>query len=118
LSLKEQIDRDVFEIFLNPSDFGEFHTVNGSRVLCIIDKNNVHMRASLGRRTEGVREDSLFMYVKTQEFATPPKPYDLISVDGREYAVRSVSDEMGLLVIEYGGVSDSRRIPGNRPKPF
>jgi hypothetical protein len=118
MSLKEQVENDIFEIFLNPRDFGEFHMVNGSRVLSLIDKNNVHMRASQGRRTEGVREDSLFLYIKAAEFATPPKPHEPINVDGKDCFIRSVSDEGGLLVIEYGGVSDGKRIAGDRPRPF
>jgi hypothetical protein len=109
MSLKQQVEKDIFGVFLNLDDFGEFHKVNGSRVLCIIDKNNIHMRASMGRRTEGVREDSLFLYIKAAEFVTPPKPYEPIEVDGKPFTVRSVSDEMGLLVIEYGSVSDSQR---------
>jgi hypothetical protein len=118
MSLKEQVENDIFGVFLNLRDFGEFHAVNGSRVLCLIDKNNVHMRASMGRRTEGVREDSLFLYIKATEFAKPPKPYEPLEVDGVKFTIRGVSDEMGLLVIEYGGVSDCRRIPGDRPRPF
>jgi hypothetical protein len=122
MNLKEQIEEDIFRVFLNPQDFGEFHTVNGSRVLSIIDKNNVHMRSTVrlqvGRGAEGVHEDSLFVYVKATEFAKPPKPHEPIEVDGKSYVIRSVSDEMGILVIEYGGVSDSRHITGNRPHPF
>jgi hypothetical protein len=118
MPLREQIDADIFGVFLNTEDFGEIHTINGSQVLCIIDKNNIHMRASMGRRTEGVREDSLFLYIKTSEFSSPPKPFSPIEVDGKEYVIRSVSEEMGVLVIEYGGVTSGRREFGNRPRPF
>ena len=116
MGLKEQIENDIFGVFLNLCDFGEFHTINGSRLLGLIDKNNVHMRASTGRRTEGVREDSFFLYIKAAEFVTLPKPYEPIEVDGKRYTIRSVLDEMGLLVIEYGGVSDGRRVVGDKPR--
>ena len=51
LTLKEQIDADIFGIFLNIRDFGVLRIINGVKVLCLIEKNNVHMRASAGRRT-------------------------------------------------------------------
>lgn len=114
MTLKEQVAADIHGVFLSLRDFGDFHTVNGSRVLCLIEKNNVHMRAPAGRRTEGVREDSLFLYIHAGEFRTVPKPHDPLEVDGRKFFVRSVSEEMGILVIEYGAVSDGRRISGRQ----
>ena len=116
-NLKEQIAGDIFSVFLNEDEFADWHTVNGSRLKCIIDKNNVHMRASAGRRTEGVREDSFFLYIHAGEFRTSPEPNSEIDIDGKKYAIRSVSDEMGLLVIEYGRVfgRNGNHISGNAP---
>ena len=77
-------------------------------MLCVVDKNNVHMRhmrAPAGRRTEGVREDSLFLYIHAGEFRTVPKLHDPLEVDGRKFFIRSVSEEMGILVIEYGAMN-------------
>ena len=109
MSLKEQIEGDIFGVFLNPKDFGDFHTVNGSRVMCLVDKDNVHMRSGGGRRTEGVREGSFFLYIAAAEFRVKPKAHDPIEVNGGKYFIRNVSDEEGMLVIEYGGVSDGIR---------
>lgn len=115
MSLKEQIEADIFKVFLNPKDFGDFHTVNGSRVMCAVDKNNVHMRSGGGRRTEGVREDSFFLYIAAGAFRDKPEARDPITIDGKSYTIRNVSDEGGMLVIEYGGVSDGRRFSVGRP---
>ena len=118
-NLKDQIADDIFNVFLNLDDFADWHTVNGSRLKCLIDKNNVHMRASAGRRTEGVREDSFFLYIHAEEFRTPPEPNSEIDIDGKKYAIRSVSDEMDLLVIEYGRVfGRGNPISGNAPRPL
>lgn len=115
MNLKELVEADVFGVFLNPDEMADWHEVNGTRLLCAIDKNNVHMRTGGGRRTEGVREDSLFLYIASDAFRNKPVAHEPITVDGKRYKIRDVSDEFGMLVIEYGDISDGRRKPIGRP---
>ena len=41
MGFKELLRQDVKNVFLNPAEFGEEHTVNGKRMQIIIDDNEL-----------------------------------------------------------------------------
>lgn len=118
MSLKELISEDVRKVFLNFNDFAEIHKINGANILCVIDKDNTHMRSSGGRRTEGVREDSFFVYIDSREFVKKPSPHERIDIDGKSYFIRDIADENGIFVIQCGEVSDGKRFPFSKSEPI
>ena len=38
MGFKEVVDDDIQNIFLNSSEFGTEHTLNGRKVICVIDE--------------------------------------------------------------------------------
>lgn len=115
MNFDELIAVDIRGVFLNPVDFGKVHNINGTDVICVIDKNNIHIRGgggrvAGGRREEGVREGSFFLYIDALEFENKPMPHEQIEIDGHSYFMRDVSDEDGIYIIECGEVSNGKRI--------
>lgn len=97
-SFKEMLADDVKATFLNASEFSDYHDLNGERVLCQIDKNIVSGTDDGAHPLEGVFVNTLTIYVAAGDFEKPVEG-QILSVDDSMHIVRSVSDEMGVLVI-------------------
>lgn len=92
---KDAAASDIKRVFLNADEFSDYHDIDGERVLCQIDKNVTKGAAA---SLEGVFINSLTIYVSSEDIEKPVEG-QILSVDGSMHSVRSVSDEMGVLVI-------------------
>ena len=45
---KDMIESDIDEVFFNPNEFGEEHSLDGKRMVLIIDENALIQRRSGG----------------------------------------------------------------------
>lgn len=93
---KDLVQNDIEDVFLNLDEFAETHNINGDTVRCILDKviNEAHGEDAF----VGVFVNQLTLYVKTGDILTPEEG-DLLRVDGSNHIVKSVNEEMGVLVI-------------------
>lgn len=97
-SFKEMLADDVKAVFLNANEFSDYHDLNGERVLCQIDKNIVEDSGAGAHPLEAVFVNTLTIYVAAGDIDKPVEG-QILSVDDSMHIVRSVSDEMGVLVI-------------------
>ncbi len=95
-AFKDALAVDVKKVFLNADEFSDYHDLDGERVLCQIDKNLID--GAQGTETEGVFVNTLTIYVSADDIEKPVEG-QILSVDDSMHIVRSVSDEMGILVI-------------------
>ena len=96
---KVAVQNDIKAVFLNLKEYGEWHTLNGAKIQCVIDKNVTQDLE--GRGTEsiiGVFTNLLTIYVDSSDIPTPVEG-EILSVDGSLHLVKSVSEEGGMLVI-------------------
>lgn len=96
IDYKSQFKADVGSVFLDPNIFAEWHDIDGLRVKALLDKV---MTQDDGPGRVGVFINQLRVYVRTEDIQPVPVEDEIISIDGFEYYVRSVSDEDGVLVI-------------------
>lgn len=96
IDYKSQFKADVDSVFLDPSIFADWHDIDGLRVKALLDKV---MTQDDGSGRVGVFINQLRVYVRTEDIQPVPVEDEIISIDGFEYYVRSVSDEDGVLVI-------------------
>ncbi len=90
------VQKDIKAVFLNLEEFGEWHTLNGVKVQCVIDKN---LTQEFGdSRIVGVFVNILTIYVDSSDIQTPVEG-EILSIDGSLHLVKSVSEEGGMLVI-------------------
>ena len=95
---KDAIERDVRNVFIDEDYFAERHRLGDDGLVpCILD-TEVIAAGTYGSR-EGVLSNTLTVYVPTEYLSAVPVTGQPFSVDGSLHNVRSVSVEMGVLVI-------------------
>lgn len=98
-AFKEAVRKDVKGTFINFDEFAYWHTLNGKKVLCIIDKDITSEVAARNRDLEGVFLNTLTIYVEDLDLNPRPVEGELLKVDGSFHLVQSVSDEDGVYAI-------------------
>lgn len=104
ISFKEQVEKDNGDTFLNLSEFGEEHELNGTLCHCILQGDTIQQALSIG---EGISKAYPTIYgadltvnVKAVDLAEEVPVYgQLFSVDEETYLVQSVREDMGMLTI-------------------
>ena len=99
IDFKAMVAHDVNAVFLNHGEFAEMHRLNDDLVECVIDELLTKEAAdTLTNPMEGIFLNAITIYVKTGDI---PKPVEgeVLMIDGRMHLVKSVRDEMGMLVI-------------------
>ena len=100
-TFKELLNQDINQVFLNPDEFAEYHMVNGQKILCMIDNNELLERRSIVKNGEKTVKDGLFLaslllYARTEDLHGKPILGGVMTVDGRQYRVTDATDEMGI----------------------
>ena len=88
MSFKSWLYNDIFHTFLNAAEFGEEHELDGRKMICIIDSNEVEERGKKQfehSRIDGIYEDNIIVHA--------------ISLDGKMYRVTDSRDEGGMYSI-------------------
>lgn len=99
LDFKAMVARDVKAVFIDESEFGEVHDINGKPVTCVIDRMMTQeANDTLTNPLDGVFVNAITIYVSPREVEKPVEG-EVLMFDDQMCIVRSVSDEMGILVI-------------------
>ena len=104
ISFKEQVEKDNGDTFLNLSEFGEEHELNGTLCTCILQGDTIQQVLSIG---EGISKNYPTIYgadltvnVKASDLEEETPVYgQLFTVDEEIYIVQSVKEDMGMLTI-------------------
>ena len=105
MDFKEILKSDVKNVFLNPREFAEEHSINGKKLTLVIQEDmleNFNIRQSSEgreRRAAGLYSGGIAVYASAADIheafnGTHPKPQGMIELDGKKYIVIS-SDKMG-----------------------
>lgn len=96
---RDALERDVHSVFFNEEEFAERHSLGDDGLVpCILDTEAI-AAGTYGSSREGVLSNTLTVYVPTEYLSEVPVTGQPFSVDGSLHIVRSVSVEMGVLVI-------------------
>ena len=85
MSLKTNILEDIDNVFMNMQDFGEEHTIDNKKVVCVIDDDALKIRS--GSNELSVSESTLLLFAKESELPKRKVAGDEILIDGRIYIV-------------------------------
>lgn len=100
MTFKEILRNDIKTVFLNPSEFGEEHTVNGKKMVVIIDDNELTERKKrAGQHMDGIYTNQKLLYVAASDFETRPTRDSILWFDGERYRVIDVISEDGIYSI-------------------
>lgn len=97
MSFKDQIEKDLVDVFLNTEEFAEFHRVEGARIAVVVDKDQLN-KLKQGQILGLVEADMLLMG-REVDFPADLDPGRLINVDGRELIVVDSGKDMGLVEV-------------------
>lgn len=101
MSFKDQVEKDIKAVFINPLEFADMHNINGVNMLCVVDKDQFIERTtpSYAEYAEGVFKDLLHIYVDIKDMARRPVKGEVLRLDGEIYLVQSVFEDMGMYEI-------------------
>jgi hypothetical protein len=108
MGFKEQLFKDIGNVFMNPDEFGESHTVDGKKMNVIVDNAEIIERSkkqSDKGRIEGIFARQLLFYVSRSEFGPLPAVGRVLEFDGKKYRISDAVDEGALYSITLGALS-------------
>ncbi|KYD24610.1 hypothetical protein [Parageobacillus toebii] len=102
MNFKDQLAKDLKNVFFNQDEFAEYIDIDGQQVLAIIGSDQFHERPrhpeELYNITHGIYQSSITILVKSDDFEKPAVGQQ-IYINGEDYLVVSVSEESGVLKI-------------------
>ena len=101
MTFKEQIAKDVNNVFMNMDEFADTHIINGKKMSCIVDSNEMidrEKRYQYKRSlyADGVYLKELLIYVKAEEFGPLPPVGRTLTLDKKSYLISDAVDEDGI----------------------
>lgn len=98
MSFRDIVQTDLGNVFFNLDEFAEEHTIDGRKMLCIIDQDaNI---ASAVQSVTGIYAANRRIYVREEDMKALPKEGKRLSLDGQFFFVTDARAEMGVFVIE------------------
>lgn len=102
MTFKEMIREDIADVFLDPDEFGEKHTVNGREgVRIVTDEFELFNREKFKKE---VKDDSTsaqrgIIYVKASDVGRLPKSGRQIRIDDVNFRIENAVDENGIYAL-------------------
>ena len=97
MSFKEQILKDLDNVFLNVDEFAEYHRIEGKEIPVVVDSDQLD-KLKKGQILGLIEADMLLMGRET-DFPRDLEPGRLLNVDGRELIVANYGKNMGLVEV-------------------
>ncbi len=96
-TFREQFREDLKATFLNPAEFGEEHTVNGKKMLIIMDGNELTEREKrVKSHMDGVYKKQTLVYVRAMDFGPLPGVKKPVEIDGKTFIITESINEGGV----------------------
>lgn len=95
MSFKEQAEMDLKRTFLNGLEFAEERQIDGEPMHVVVDDHSLVERGG-AEHTDGIYSAQLLVYVSAAEYGARPKRNKLLNLDGRDYRIAKVEEDMGL----------------------
>jgi hypothetical protein len=97
MSLKEQINADINNIFMQTDDFAEEHEIEGQNISIVPDLDRLSELKSGG--VLGVVKADYLFFANTADLPEEKGPGETINIDGKEYIVDDWSINYGMAQI-------------------
>lgn len=106
MNLKEQMAKDVQNVFMNPNEFAETHEVTTSttnrgtlkrQLPMVIEKFTLDGKPL--QHADGVSAHNVVVHIDPDVLAYTPKVDQAFVLDGATYTVKGVSNDTGILKI-------------------
>lgn len=100
MGFKDFIANDLKNVFLNFGEFAEEHTVDGKKMLVIVDNNeHIERQKRQTSRAEGLHIKEILFYVHKDDFGSLPAVGRICRFDKKDYIVADAINEDGIYSI-------------------
>jgi uncharacterized protein YlzI (FlbEa/FlbD family) len=104
MTFKDQIAKDIDDVFANEDEFWDWHTIDGKKMLVQIDNNEMINREKRYQYRRSFNADGVFLkelliYVKAKDFGALPAVKRVLTFDGKSYIVSDAINEDGIYSI-------------------
>ena len=102
MSFKEQVMRDLDNVFLNLDEFAEMHRVEGKTIPVVIDKDSFVKMGGQGSKQGqilGIVEADILLMAKVSDLPPEKAPGGFLNLDGREHIITAWGVNMGFAEI-------------------
>ena len=90
------IAADIEGAFLNPAEFGDLHTLEGSEVIAVVETYEGRDAMPGAAQRDGLR-----VHAKTADLAGMRiRSHSTVTLDGRNYVVAARHDDLGVTTME------------------
>ena len=97
MSFKEQAGLDIARTFMNDLDFAEVRRIDGTPMHVVVDDYSLVGRNAGGdTHMDGLYSAQLLIYVSAAEYGSRPKQNKLLNMNGRDYRIVKVEEDMGV----------------------
>ena len=97
MSFKEQVMRDIENVFLNIDEFAELHRIEGKQISVVIDSDRfVKMKKG---QILGMVEADILLMAKADDLPPEKSPGSFLNLDGRECIITAWGVNMGFAEI-------------------
>ena len=101
MTFKEQIALDNKNVFMNFDEFAEEHLINGDKMLCIVDNNEMIDREKRYQYKRSLYADGVYLkevliYVRAEDFGPLPAVGRMLYFDKKGYMISDAIDEDGI----------------------
>lgn len=98
-AFKNQVQRDVSNVFLNPDEFSDIHNIDGNNMSVQIDESEALERQLRFAQDVGTYKLQKIIYVASADYGKMPFIGKLLILDGLTYKVADVTEESGIYAI-------------------
>ena len=95
MGFKEQAGLDLTRTFLNDMEFAEVRQIDGEPMRVVVDDHSLVERGD-AEYTDGIYSARLLLFVSAAEYGARPKRNKLLNLDGRDYRIVKVEEDLGL----------------------
>ncbi|KNF08551.1 hypothetical protein CLPU_6c00370 [Gottschalkia purinilytica] len=97
MNFKEQLSKDINDVFFNLNEFSEIHTIGRSQVEIIVDSDKLQDRSK--KEYDGIHVGDILYFIKEEDLIKTPKPGDVQLFDNRPCVVFDIRKDKGLYEI-------------------
>lgn len=91
MTFQEQLQRDLDQVFFNPNEFGEKHTLGGQPITCVVDNDRL-----FNTKNEGTFTAEVLLFVQKDQIKSTLVPYSTINFDGEIMTINDVYEDSGV----------------------
>lgn len=102
MGFKDAIKSDIANVFLNSNEFGTEHTLNGRKVICVVDEEKFQNKQKNGliSTEEGVFQNGFTLFIGYPYLKLQPHTGESITIDGVKYEVAASKSDMDMFEID------------------